>query len=266
MPLTQNFIRQLHKTLIREDYTVHTKMPGGQQGGYVIHAGQYKTRPNSVITRYGDRFEYASPEETPALMADLVNWYNAEEQSRKLSAIELAALFHYRYIRIHPFEDGNGRIARLMVNYILSRHDYPMIVVRSRDKQNYLEALHQSDLEVGSAPSLGAHAPLEHIRPFLRYFSALAAEEIYNDVRFITEPDENVWWYDGQRVVFRTPNYAKVLRAMQTMPSVTIESLRELTGINKSAVQRLLGSLKEKGYIEAKDNAGGWRVLITPSV
>ena len=53
---------------------------------------------------------------------------------------------------------------------------------------------------------------------------------------------------------------------MQTMPSVTIESLRELTGINKSAVQRLLGSLKEKGYIEAKDNAGGWRVLITPSV
>ena len=245
MPLTQNFIRQLHKTLIREEY---------------------KTRPNSVITLYGDRFEYASPEETPALMADLVNWYNAEEQSRKLSAIELAALFHYRYIRIHPFEDGNGRIARLMVNYILSRHDYPMIVVRSRDKQNYLEALHQSDLEVGSAPSLGAHAPLEHIRPFLRYFSALAAEEIYNDVRFITEPDENVWWYDGQRVEFRTPNYAKILRAMQTIPSVTIESLRELTGINKSAVQRLLGSLKEKGYIEAKDNAGGWRVLITPSV
>ena len=77
MPLTQNFIRQLHKMLIREDYTVHTKMPGGQQGGYVIHAGQYKTRPNSVITLYGDRFEYASPEETPALMADLVNWYDA---------------------------------------------------------------------------------------------------------------------------------------------------------------------------------------------
>ena len=266
MPLTQNFIRQLHKTLIREDYTVHTTMSGGKQGGYVIHAGQYKTRPNSVITRYGDRFEYASPEETPALMADLVNWYNAEEQSGKLSAIELAALFHYRYIRIHPFEDGNGRIARLMVNYILSRHDYPMIVVRSRDKQNYLEALHQSDLEVGPVPSEGAHAPLEHIRPFLRYFSVLAAEEIYNDVRFVTEPDENVWWYDGQRVEFRTPNYSKILRAMQTMPSVTIESLRELTGINKSAVQRLLGSLKEKGYIEAKDNVGGWRVLITPSV
>ena len=124
IPLTQNFIRQLHKTLIREDYTVHTKLPGGQQGSYVIHAGQYKTRPNSVITRYGDRFEYASPEETPALMTDLVNWHNEEEQRGKLSPVELAALFHYRYIRIHPFEDGNGRTARLLSDYILDLNGY----------------------------------------------------------------------------------------------------------------------------------------------
>ena len=62
MPLTQNFIRQLHKTLLREDYTVYRELPGGQQTSYVIHAGRYKTRPNSVITRYGDRFEYSAPE------------------------------------------------------------------------------------------------------------------------------------------------------------------------------------------------------------
>lgn len=135
IPLTQNFIRTLHKTLLREDYTVCRNLPGGVQTSYVIHAGQYKTRPNSVITRYGDRFEYASPEETPGLMADLVDWYNTAEQEGKLSPVELAALFHYRYIRIHPFEDGNGRIARLMVNYILTRHNYPMIVVRSRKKK-----------------------------------------------------------------------------------------------------------------------------------
>ena len=265
-PLTQNFIRQLHKTLLREDYTVYRELPGGQQTSYVIHAGRYKTRPNSVITRYGDRFEYAAPEETAALMADLVDWYNKEESKGKLSPIELAALFHYRYIRIHPFEDGNGRIARLIVNYILARHDYPMIVIRSRDKKKYLEALHQADLEVGSTPSIGAHADLNHIRPFLRYFIAVVAEEIYNDVRFLTEPDENVWWYDGQRVEFRTLNYAKILRIMQSQPSVTINSLCEQLSINKSAVQRLLTSLKEKGYIEAKNDEGIWRVIITPSV
>ena len=74
-PLTQHFIRTLHKTLLREDYTVYRNLPGGVQTSYVIHAGQYKTRPNSVVTLYGDRFEYATPEETPALMSDLVDWY-----------------------------------------------------------------------------------------------------------------------------------------------------------------------------------------------
>lgn len=100
--------------LLREDYTQYRTFPNGVQTSYVIHAGQYKTRPNSVITRYGDRFEYASPEETPALMTDLIDWYNEEEQKGELTPVELAAIFHYRYIRIHPFEDGNGRIARLM--------------------------------------------------------------------------------------------------------------------------------------------------------
>ena len=50
-PLTQNFIRGLHRPLLREDYSVHKELPGGIQVGYVVHAGQYKTRPNSVITR-----------------------------------------------------------------------------------------------------------------------------------------------------------------------------------------------------------------------
>ena len=68
-PLTQTFIRQLHQTLLREDYTVYRTLPDGTVTSYVIHAGCYKTRPNSVITRYGDRFEYAAPEETTALMS-----------------------------------------------------------------------------------------------------------------------------------------------------------------------------------------------------
>ena len=53
---------------------------------------------------------------------------------------------------------------------------------------------------------------------------------------------------------------------MQSQPSVTIDSLHDQLVINKSAVQRLLSSLKEKGYFEARNNEGGWRVLITPSL
>ena len=263
MPLTQNFIRTLHKTLLREDYTVYRSLPGGMQTSYVIHAGQYKTRPNSVITRYGDRFDYASPEETPSLMNDLVDWYNAAEQEGKLSPVELAALFHYRYIRIHPFEDGNGRIARLMVNYILSRHGYPMIVVRSRKKNEYLEALHQADIEVGPVPNDGAHAGLKDILPFLRYFNELVATEVYNDVLFVSEKNENVWWYDGERIAFRTPNYTKILNAMRAQPAFTLADMKEITGISVAAIQKLLDNLVSKKYVERVDNNGSWRVFLT---
>jgi Fic family protein len=150
---------------------VRKELPDGNITTYTVHAGQYKTRPNSVITATGERFEYASPEETPALMTDLIDWYNGAVDEGKLSALELASLFHYRYIRIHPFEDGNGRIARLLVNFILLRAGYPMIIVRSDDKDKYLSALNRCDVTVGLNPSDGAHAELEQIQPFVNYIS-----------------------------------------------------------------------------------------------
>lgn len=265
-PLTQQFIRTLHKTLLREDYTVYRTLPGGVQTSYVIHAGQYKTRPNSVITRYGDQFEYATPEETPALMSDLVDWYNDAERSGKFSPIELAAIFHYRYIRIHPFEDGNGRIVRLMVNYILTRHDYPMIVVRSRKKKEYLEALHRTDLTVGAAPSLGAHASKRDIQQFLTYFTNLFIDEVSYDIQFLTERGDNVWWFDGERVKFRSATTSIILNRMYEQPNSTIPQLAEAAGISLTAVNKQLRLLTDKGYIARTEKDNSWRLIITPSV
>ena len=265
-PLTQQFIRTLHKTLLREDYTVYRTLPGGVQTSYVIHAGQYKTRPNSVITRYGDRFEYATPEETPALMSDLVDWFNDAERSGKFTPIELAAIFHYRYIRIHPFEDGNGRIARLMVNYILTRHDYPMIVVRSRKKKEYLEALHRTDLTVGAAPSLGAHASKRDIQQFLTYFTNLFIDEVSYDIQFLTERGDNVWWFDGERVKFRSATTSIILNRMYEQPNSTIPQLAEAAGISLTAVNKQLRLLTDKGYIARTEKDNSWRLIITPSV
>ena len=260
-PLSQNFIRTLHHTLLRENYTEYRILPNGVQTSFVVHAGQYKTRPNSVITRYGDRFEYASPQETPALMADLVDWYNEEENKGNLSPVELAALFHYRYIRIHPFEDGNGRIARLMVNYILSRHGWPMIVVRSRKKKEYLEALHQTDLKVGFSPSDGAHASLADISIFLKYFKKLVQDEIKSDIDFALAEGKDLWWYDGEQIKFRSPNASKLLSLLLLNPDMSIATLAEKIGINKSAMQKLMDSMEDKGYISRNEKDGTWHVL-----
>ncbi|MBR1774889.1 MAG: Fic family protein [Bacteroidales bacterium] len=199
-PLTESFIRNLHHTMLREDYS-ETK--NGKT--YTVHAGIYKTRPNSVKTITGEVFEYASLEETPYLMSDLIAWYNKEEQNNRLSVIELASLFHYRYIRIHPFEDGNGRISRLIVNYILTKHHYPMIVVKTEDKQNYLSALHQCDVNVGSLPFDGANATIDQITPLVEYLSKCMESSLRLSIRAakgenIEEDDD---WRKALKIKYR---------------------------------------------------------------
>ncbi len=194
-PLTEYFIREVHRTLLREDYDVQRQMSDGSTAAYTVHAGIYKTRPNSVITITGEKFEYASPEETPALMTDLVDWYNQAAERGNYTPIELASLFHYRYIRIHPFEDGNGRIARLLVNFILLRHNYPMIVVKSNDKDQYLNALNKSDARAGMTPSDGAHAELAQIQPFVEYMASCLERTLTRCIRAakgedIDDPDD----------------------------------------------------------------------------
>ncbi|MDR0367518.1 MAG: Fic family protein, partial [Bacteroidales bacterium] len=88
-PLSESFIRNLNRTILAGDFY---KVSRDGTYKYKIHTGIYKTRPNSVITPSGEVFDYASPEETPSLMADLIKWYNEAEQKAVFSPIELAAL------------------------------------------------------------------------------------------------------------------------------------------------------------------------------
>ena len=264
-PLTETFIRQLHHTMLREDYTVYRQLPGGDTTSYVVHAGTYKTRPNSVITRTGECFEYASPQETPGLMYDLVSWYNEEAEKGELSPIRLAALFHYRYIRIHPFEDGNGRIARLIVNYILHRNKLPMLVVLSKKKNAYLSALGKVDSTVGLIPSNGAHTSMEKALPFIKYMEDLHKTQILQDIAFISAPADQTWWYDEEIVNFRSANSSDILRILKTNPRATISDLTVALGINKSAVQKQLNTMLEKGYIVKDGKPATWHVVILPT-
>jgi uncharacterized protein YejL (UPF0352 family) len=90
-------------------------------------------------------------------MQELIDWYRTEEKA--LHAVTLAAMLHYKFVRIHPFDDGNGRIARLLLNYVLLKNNLPIITVKSTDKQNYLRVLHLAD--VGNN------------EPFIEYIAAL---------------------------------------------------------------------------------------------
>ena len=259
--LSESFIKRLHQVMLREDYTVYRELPGGRQTSYVVHAGTYKTRPNSVITPTGERFDYASPEETPSLMYDLIQWYNEEEQACNLSPVELAALFHYRYIRIHPFEDGNGRIARLIVNFILLRHNYPMVVVLSRKKTTYLNALGLADVNVGVVPADGSHASIEQIKPFVKYMTDLMVSEINQNIAFLHADAKTTWWYDGETVTFRSPRTVLLLQHLQKNSKATIAELASVLDINTSAVQKQLSNLLANGYITKDPDTNSYRVI-----
>ncbi len=264
VPLTETFIRQVHQVMLREDYEVYRKLPGGETTSYTVHAGRYKTRPNSVITPTGERFEYASPEETPALMADLVAWYNKEVINGVLTPIQLASLFHYRYIRIHPFEDGNGRIARLMVNFILRRHKWPMMVIRSKNKRAYLNALALADASVGPIPADGAHASLQSVAPFVTYMVNALTADISAVIEFLSGNRETMWWYEGEIIRFSTTTPGRILRVLQSDPNTSLTTLSTTLGINRSAIQKQVANLAEKGYItRPKGKKRGWIVNIS---
>lgn len=154
----------------------------------------------------------------------------------------------------------------MMVNYILTRHDYPMIVVRSRKKNEYLEALHKTDLTVGATPSLGAHASKRDIQQFLTYFTNLFVEEVAYNIRFITERGDKVWWFDGERISFRAETTSKMLNLMLAHPDITIPKLSEELGINLTSVNKQIKQLMTKGYIQRAEKSGDWRLIITPSI
>lgn len=144
-PLTERFIKELNQTILVQDFWKDAITADGQNTRRKIKVGNYKEYPNSVIQSNGEVFEYASPQDTPILMAQLVQWYNGEVEKDEFSAVQLAALLHYRFIRIHPFDDGNGRVARLLVNYVLCCFDLPPLIIKTDDKRNYLRALQQAD-------------------------------------------------------------------------------------------------------------------------
>ena len=144
-PLTESFIRELHKLLLQKSYEVDAITPDGKPTKRRIEIGQYKTAPNHVLTKTGEIFRFATVEETPAKMHDLMDWFREKQAKSNTEPVLLAAEFHYKFIRIHPFDDGNGRTARLIMNFILMQYGYPPVIIKTEDKENYFNMLRLAD-------------------------------------------------------------------------------------------------------------------------
>lgn len=113
-----------------------------------------KIRVHKIIVA-GSRAVFPHPEDLPKLLRDFFNWYRKEE--KKTNPVELAALVHFKFVSIHPYSDGNGRISRLLANYVLKRHGYPLLNIKFGDRMAYYKSLESS--QINSKP-----------KHFVRYF------------------------------------------------------------------------------------------------
>ncbi len=142
--LNEVFIRNLHRALLKEPYEVEAIAPDGTPCKRLIAIGDYKSMPNNVKTSTGEIYYFTPPEQVKPEMTDLLDWYRAREVAGEHPVI-IAATFHYRFVRIHPFDDGNGRMARLLMNLILIKHGYTVAIVQSEKKTRYLQELERAD-------------------------------------------------------------------------------------------------------------------------
>ena len=142
--LTEAFIRNLHLILLKEPYETEAETPGGTRTRRTISVGDYKTVSNNVRTSTGEIYYFTPPEQVKPAMSDLIDWYREMERTGEHPII-VAATFHYRFVRIHPFDDGNGRMARLLMNMILIRHGYTVALIRLESRDDYLNHLERAD-------------------------------------------------------------------------------------------------------------------------
>lgn len=159
---TESHVRQLHRGLLAHSATDDW------------HRGGYKTSSNSVVAfdehgrQVGVVFETASPADTPRLMGELVGWVNQEVGARRLHPLLIIGVFVVVFLEIHPFQDGNGRLSRILTTLLLLHAGYVYVPYSSLEsaiemsKDRYYVALRQTQ------GSIRTDSP--DWRPWLHYF------------------------------------------------------------------------------------------------
>ncbi len=144
IPLTENYIKQLHSILLQ--YSEKDSW----------HRGNYKTSTNNVVALntegkvIGVVFETATPFETPMRMEQLIAWARKEIEEKKIHPLLIISFFTVEFLAIHPFQDGNGRVSRIITTYLLLMAGYAYVpycsleAVIEQNKQGYYLSLRQT--------------------------------------------------------------------------------------------------------------------------
>jgi Fic family protein len=129
IPITQDIILLWHKEIFGQ-----TK---------IGEAGHIRNHNVGIVTN--EKITFASVPEIPKKLRGFFLWI--KKYGKKENSVEFACAAHYKFVSIHPFADGNGRISRLIMNYILYKYGYPLLLIKNTDRKAYFKALEKSQLE-----------------------------------------------------------------------------------------------------------------------
>ena len=181
--LSTSYVRELHAALLHNQQTYAVVDQFGNAFERPLEKGQYKTASNSPIRPDGSVHEYCPPEHVAAEMDQLIALH-ADYQARALPPEVHAAWLHHRFAQIHPFADGNGRVARALASLVFIKADWFPLIVKRDDWTRYIEALEKADR--------GDLRPLVALFVEAQRNALIQATEASYEARPIASPEEAI--------------------------------------------------------------------------
>ncbi|NLN93220.1 MAG: Fic family protein [Candidatus Hydrogenedens sp.] len=143
--LSTSYIKELHQMLTAHQYTVDAVDPFGRVMKMELKRGQWKTSSNNPTRSDGSVHEYCPPEHVASEMDRLIAMHE-EQRAAGVSPEAAAAWLHHRFTQIHPFQDGNGRVARSLASLVFLRAGwFPLVIISDKHRNDYIKACEDAD-------------------------------------------------------------------------------------------------------------------------
>ncbi|WP_263351695.1 Fic family protein [Acidicapsa acidisoli] len=244
--LTENHIKQLHRDLLQySEKDAH-------------HRGKYKTRPNNVAAfdetgkQVGILFETATPFDTPQRMSELVACASEAFSSRQLHPLLVTAIFTVVLLEIHPFQDGNGRLSRVLTTLLLLRAGYSYVPYSSlesvieQSKEGYYLSLRQTQGIIRSdAPNW---------QPWLLFFLRALQQQMNHLAKKV----------EREKIVLAAlPELSmRIIEFAREHGRVTISNIVRLTGTSRNTLKQHFRQLVTQGHLALHGSGrGAWYAL-----
>ena len=244
--ITENHIKQLHRDLL-----VYSEKDAW-------HRGNYKISSNSVAAfdedgkQIGIVFETATPFDTPRLMGELVAWMNAVREEKRLHPLITIGVFTVVFLEIHPFQDGNGRLSRILTTLLLLQANYAYVPYSSlesvieQSKESYYLALRQTQGSIRSE--------IPNWQPWLTFFLRALQQQMKRLSKKIERE---------KLVLSSLPELSlRILDHVREHGRVSVGDIIKLTGVSRNTLKVQFKQLVEKGHL-TKQGGGRttWYIL-----